>query len=199
MKIKNLGAGKMISLSTAFDTRPKVLSLFYFISFFAVGTVGLRTFLTNIDNTAAVIVACIFGSLMYIAAYRFANKAVMSEKMFITRDRIELIRKGLLGSRRRSFDITKVSGFRHLAKPELSKHPLSGESFDYLGFETQQQMINEMHGDNRVAFDYDGRTISFGENIYSWDFDELAIIMYDITGNDLRYEDAVENSTTSEE
>jgi hypothetical protein len=199
MKIKNYGAGKMITLSTALDTRAKVLNLFYFICFFATGTLFLRLCLPALDSVAVVIIACIAVSLAYIAAYRFANKAVMSEKMFITRERIELIKKGLLGSKRQSFDITKVSGFRHLAKPELSKHPLSGASFDYLGFETQQQVINEMYGDNRVAFDYNGRTINFGQNIYSWDFDELTVLLYDITGKDLRYEDAVESDTRSEE
>ena len=31
-----------------------------------------------------------------------------------------------------------------------------------------------MHGDNRLAFDYKSQTITFGDNIYSWDFDQLA-------------------------
>jgi hypothetical protein len=26
---------------------------------------------------------------------------------------------------------------------------------------------------NRLAFDYEGRTIQFGKDIYSWDFDEI--------------------------
>jgi hypothetical protein len=49
-----------------------------------------------------------------------------------------------------------------------------------------------MHGDKRLAFDYRGKTIQFGENIYSWDFDELNILIYDISGNDLRYTDDFE-------
>ena len=56
----------------------------------------------------------------------------------------------------------------------MAPHPLAGKSFDYLGFQTEQKVINEMYGDNRLAFDYNGRTISFGKNVYSWEFDEIA-------------------------
>ncbi|WP_217602470.1 hypothetical protein [Chitinophaga sp. GbtcB8] len=57
-------------------------------------------------------------------------------------------------------------------------------------------MINDLHGDNRLAFDYNGKTITFGNNIYSWDFDELEVVLYDITGNDFRYDDESDFSQT---
>jgi hypothetical protein len=76
----------------------------------------------------------------------------------------------------------------------LTKHPLAGETFDYLGFQTEQKVISEMHGDNRLAFDYENKTVTFGENIYSWEFDELQILLYDITGNDFRYDDEFEKT-----
>jgi hypothetical protein len=49
-----------------------------------------------------------------------------------------------------------------------------------------------MHGDNRLAFDYEGRIITFGQDVYSWEFEELEILLYDITGNDFRYDDEFE-------
>lgn len=42
-----------------------------------------------------------------------------------------------------------------------------------------------MHGDNQLAFDYDGKTIKFGNNIPSWDFEELQSILLVITEKDL--------------
>ncbi len=51
-----------------------------------------------------------------------------------------------------------------------------------------------MHGDDRLAFGYNGKTITFGENIYSWDFEQLEILLYDITGNDFRYDDKFEKT-----
>ncbi len=105
------------------------------------------------------------------------NNALRKESLLITPEKITLIKKSLYTTEKKEFDPKKISGFRHLGKPELTKHPLAGESFDYLGFQTEQQVINEMHGDNRLAFEYDGRTINFGENIYSWDFDELLVLL----------------------
>jgi hypothetical protein len=72
---------------------------------------------------------------------------------------------------------------RVVAKPVKShidwmeKHPLAGEAFDYLGFQTEQQVINEMHGDNRLALDYEGVTVKFGKNVYSWEFDEIVNLL----------------------
>ena len=44
-----------------------------------------------------------------------------------------------------------------------------------------------MHGDNRMAFDWKGITVVFGQDVYSWDFEALQILLFEITGNDLRY------------
>ena len=74
-----------------------------------------------------------------------------------------------------------MSNFRHLEKSEISKHPLAGEQIDYLGFQTEQAVIDEMHGDKRLGFDYEGKKITFGENIYSWDFEKIIILIHEIT------------------
>jgi len=128
----------------------------------------------------------------YIGAFRFLNKILMTEKIFVNEKELRLIKKGFLNSEQTSFEISKISNFRHLEKPELPRHPLAGQTFDYLGFQTEQQVINEMHGDNRLAFDYNGKTIFFGQNVYSWDFEELDTLFYQITKNDLRYDDETE-------
>lgn len=33
-----------------------------------------------------------------------------------------------------------------------------------------------------------------GQNIYSWESNELEVLLYDVTGNDLRYTDETERS-----
>lgn len=43
-----------------------------------------------------------------------------------------------------------------------------------------------MHGDNRIAFDYNSKTITFGENIYSWEFEEIQYSIFMVTVKDLR-------------
>jgi hypothetical protein len=55
-------------------------------------------------------------------------------------------------------------------------------------------MINELHGDNRLGFYYEGKLVTFGEELYSWDFEKLEVLLYDITGNDFRYNDEFEKT-----
>ncbi|TKK71686.1 hypothetical protein FC093_01285 [Ilyomonas limi] len=51
-----------------------------------------------------------------------------------------------------------------------------------------------MHGKNRIAFDYNGKQITFGNNIYSWDFSEPEVLLYEVTGNDFRYDNEFERT-----
>jgi len=186
--------GKLITLSKAFDSKSKILYAFYFFVFFLGGAGSLLKLFDEKPFSGLTIFVVVFSSALFIAAYKFVNKATMSEKIFINKQEVQLIKKGLFNLHRKSFDIAFISNFRHLDKPAPTRHPLAGETFDYLGFQTEQQVINEMYGDNRVAFDYEGKTISFGENVYSWEFSELEVLLYDITGNDLRYTDGFEKT-----
>jgi|SRR5688572_1119969 len=200
MITKDYKDGKTITFSKPLDSRAKMLYAFYFLSFFAAAAFFFYLLLTVHDlGIGAIILIIIFNVAFCIAAFRFINKAFMREELFINKKELQLINQSILLENTRSYDITKISNFRHLNKPQLSKHPLAGETFDYLGFQTEQKVISEMHGDNRLAFDYESKTITFGENIYSWEFEELQILLYDITGNDFRYTDEFEKTFKSKE
>ena len=192
MKIKDYQDGKLITLNRLFDDRSKILYVFYFGSFFFAGSIFLWVFFNEKMDGGGILLIGIIVAAFYIAAFRFLNKILMTEKIFVNEKELRLIKKGFLNSEQTSFEISKISNFRHLEKPELPRHPLAGQTFDYLGFQTEQQVINEMHGDNRLAFDYNGKTIFFGQNVYSWDFEELDTLFYQITKNDLRYDDETE-------
>jgi hypothetical protein len=200
MIVKDYEDGKIITFSKPMDSRAKILYAFYFLSFFAAAAIFLYFLLTEKDLDIIALLVGIFGvAACFIAAFRFVNKALMREELFINKKELQLINQSILLENIRSYDVTKISNFRHLSKPELTKHPLAGEAFDYLGFQTEQKVISEMHGDNRLAFDYETRTITFGENIYSWEFEELQILLYDVTGNDLRYNDEFEKTFKPDE
>lgn len=195
MDIKDYEDGKLIILSSAFGSRGKALYFCYFLMFFISATAFLRLLLVNSFSPIAGAIVCILGlTAFYIAAYRFIRKSSMSERLFVNKQVLKIINKSIFGSLVKTYKIGDISNFRHLAKPELTNHPLSGQTFDYLGFQTEQRVINEMHGDNRLAFDWKGTTVIFGQDIYSWDFEALEVLLYDITGNDLRYEDEFEKT-----
>lgn len=196
MKIQDHPGGKIATLSKGLDTRPKKLHLIYFTVFFLFGLLFFRMIMTSerIDNNFFLILSLLIPAFMIMLAYRFANKAAQSEKLIVSKHNLTLVKAGLFTAQKRSYDIKHIEKFRHLAAGEVSKHPLAGDSFDYTGFQAREHLANSVHQDNRLAFDYNGRTIKFGENIYSYEFDELEAILYEVTGIDLRNTHAVESS-----
>ena len=176
MTIQTFEQGTLITLSKPFDTRAKTLYLAYGIGFAIGGAFILASLLDIYLTIVGTIVVLAFGTALLVASYRFGRSSLLQEHLFIDEKKLILMEKGFK-IKRKVFDLASVTQFRFLAKPEMARHSLTGENFDYFGFQMEQQVINEMHGDNRLAFDYNGRTVTFGKNIYSWDFDEILRIM----------------------
>jgi hypothetical protein len=174
MKIQNDGKEIVITLSQAFDSRLKMLNLFYALLFFFSGLFFMsRGFHANDNNTGSIIITTVSTIVFYIASFRFFNKAVLYEKMQISNQEVKWMEKGLIKSKVLSFDIKEISNFRFIEKGTIAPHPLAGQSRDYLGFETQEKLIGQLGGDKQIAFDYKGKTISFGADLYSYEFDEI--------------------------
>jgi hypothetical protein len=188
MTVKDHPDGKIIALSQGLDTRPKMLHVFYFTVFFLTGLLFLKYFILEgeVDNIFVLLLLLLFPAGSFLAAYRFANKVIQSEKLIVSKNSLTIIKGGIFSAQKKVYDINLIENFRHLAQTPISKHPLAGESIDYLGFETGQHLANNLHGDNRLAFDYNGSTIKFGENIFSWDFEQLEVIIYDVTGKEFK-------------
>lgn len=79
-------------------------------------------------------------------------------------------------------------------EPKPVKHPLSGNIFDYLGFPTEQKVIDDMHGNNKIGFNYESKFITFGNDVRSWDYEKLELLLYEVTENDFRYDDEFEKT-----
>jgi len=192
-KIQNWQDGKRIRLSSPLTSRTRILNYFYALSFLA-GVVMFCRVLPGalsksiVGSVIALLAIVAFG----IAFYRFINKATESETLFVDKERLELIVSRLFKQQKRSFLLTDISEFRFLETERYEPHPLKGESFDYLGFQTEQRVIQDLHMEGRVSFMYQGRQIRFGKDLVSWEFNELEVLLYDLTGNDFRYTDKFE-------
>jgi hypothetical protein len=174
MKIQNDGKEIIITLGQAFDSRLKMLNLFNALLFFFTGLfIMYNGFHADRDNTGFIIITTVFTIVCYIASFRFFNKAVLFEKMQISNQEVKWMEKGLIKSRVLYFDIKEISNFRFIEKGTIAPHPLAGQSMDYLGFETQEKLIGQLGGDKQIAFEYKGKTISFGADLYSYEFDEI--------------------------
>jgi hypothetical protein len=186
MTISDYKEGKVIVLSKAFDTRSKVLNIVYFFvfTFAAVMFLGMAVSERYLSAELVLFTVVVVGVYL-LAGYRFISKALQTEKVIVEKGSLTLLKSGFLSKDKKSYDSARIHNFRHLGKPDTTAHPLAGQSFDYLGFQTEQQVINELHGDQRIAFDYDGRTVKFGENIYSWEFDEISRTVFVILERDV--------------
>ncbi len=183
MLVTDFENGKKVVLSKAFDSRAKVLHTFYAI-IFAAQTIAFSLIFLSFEEQSLFLYCIIFGGIAAgaIATYRFINKALKSEIIIINPDEMVVIVKGLLTSEKQSYKAKKIAKLNFLLKPEAAKHPLATDNFDYLGFQTQQQVINEMYGDNRIGFEYENKTVTFGEHIYSWHFEKLQAVFKSILG-----------------
>lgn len=191
-KIQDSEDGKLIRLSSPY-TRTRALNFFYALNFLFV-SVMFCYILFNRGNGSVLLtlVSLLFIVAFSIGFYRFINKATETEKLFINKQQLDLIVTSLLNVTKRSFLLSDISDFKFLEKERYEPHPLGGQSFDYLGFQTEQQVIQDLHSEGRVSFIYHGRQIRFGKELTSWEFNELEVLLYDLTGNDLRYTDEYE-------
>jgi hypothetical protein len=174
MRIQNDGKKIIITLSQAFDSRLKMLNLFNALLFFFSGLFIMSSgFHVNSNDTISIIFRIVSTIASYIASFRFFNKAVLFEKMQISNQELKWMEKSLIKSKVLSFDIKEISNFRFIEKGTIAPHPLAGQSMDYFGFETQEKLIGQLGGDKQIAFDYKGKTICFGADLYSYEFDEI--------------------------
>lgn len=127
----------------------------YFTIFFLFGLLFLKLIVTSdkIDTPFLLISSMMVPTLLLLLAYRFIEKALQREKLIVSKRELTLVKTGFITGRKSTFDIRHIEKFRHI------------------------------HRENRLAFDHKGLTIKFGANIYSWDFDQLEVILHDITGD----------------
>lgn len=192
MTIKEHPNGKIIIFSRPIDTGNNFT---YFIIFLLFGLMVLKLIIKSDQTDRPFLLICllIIPTVMLQIAYRFLEKALQREKLIVTKHQFTLFTTGFFTGRKRIFETRYIENFRHIYISEPIKQPMTGK--------LTEAQINEhlakRRMENRLAFNYKGQTIKFGENIYSWDFDKLEVIIYDVTGNDLRYTDAFESNFTS--
>jgi len=197
-KVQDYQDGQLIRLSSPLNSRTRFLGFFHALNFFAAAagfTFLLFTHWRNSFIGSIIILFCIVAFL--IASFRFINKATETEKLFVNKERMEIIASGLLKIKKESFLLADISDFKFLEKQRYEPHPLKGETFDYLGFQTQQQVIQDLHSEGRAAFVYRGRQVNFGKELVSWEFSELEVLLYELTGNDFRYPNKQEQENFS--
>jgi hypothetical protein len=186
-KIEDFNDGKIIKLSAPLGNRAKILDLLYALMFLAAAIIFGYILFAQWNLSITTIISGLAVFAFGIAFYRFFNKATETEKLFVRKNRLDIVNTGFLKIERKSFIVNEISNLKFNEKEKFEPHPLKGETFDYLGFQTDQQVIQDLHSEGRVSFNYRGSLYRFGKELASWEFNELEGLIYELTGNDLSH------------
>ena len=138
------------------------------IAIFTIPHIDLFNFKLWLMNL--IILAIIF--VYFLVSFSFLKQIFRSEKMILGSTYLILEQGGLFVKSSEYFELGKIDQINFSDKEfKLADHPLKSEHIDYFGFETQDKVIANAHKNDKLQFQYQGRMISFGKDIFSWDYE----------------------------
>jgi hypothetical protein len=173
MLIRKRKNATLFILNQAFDSRVKMLNLANALVFFLGALFILNRVISENGRSGSWGFMTVLALAFFVCFYRFINKAILSERLLITTREFVFISKELFKTSTTTYEKNKMMNFHFLEKKNMPPHPLAGQSMDYLGFQTTEVLINQLHGDKQLTFDYEGQTILCGTDIYEYEFEEI--------------------------
>ena len=147
-------------------------ALFYFVAaivFWAGTLAAIRN-----ESFSAVIGSLIGASLFSIAFLRFYFKLSQKETLTIHEHTFTLVTNTNGKKAVVTYDNATVTGLRYTGRKKMLDHQLKTGGFDYLGFQTQQEVTDNLTAEGNIAFDYKHQTIRFGVGVPSWDAEKIS-------------------------
>ena len=176
----------LITLGNRTNKRVRILYLVEFIFTTAMATIFLMQSLP-LQHNFIHWAACIGSSLIYLlAANRFLTRLFFTEQLLLDQQCFTIVRKSLFSQNIKRYDWRQIGALHYEGKGRKTDHPLKGLSFDYLGFETQEHLIQSLHHDGNLYFDTKEGRVYFAPNVYSWDAEEMVQMMKLYIGTSLQ-------------
>lgn len=176
----------LITLGNRVDGRIRALYVAEFVftlsmaTIFMLQSVPLRHSLMNWVAVAG-------ASLLYmLAAYRFLARMLFKEELMVDGRNFTIVRKTVFSRRVDRYKWNEMGPLHYQGKTTKTDHPLKGKSFDYFGFETQEHLIQSLHDEGNLFFEYFGRRIYFAPGVYSWDAEKLVQMINLYNGSKLK-------------
>ncbi len=175
-----------IDLGNRINLRIKVL---YFCEFI------LTSFLATIFLIKSIPLKASFFHLAYslgasflylLAARRFIKRIFLKESLLLDANSLTIAKKSLFSNNIKRYYWWNIGTLHYEGKIEKTDHPLKGKSFDYLGFETQEHLIQSLHHSGNLYFDTIAGRVYFASGVYSWDAEEMVQMMKLFTGTKLK-------------
>lgn len=117
------------------------------------------------------------GALYLLGVIRFLSRVYLREQLILTQSHLTLVQKSFFRRKAQRYNWYQVGPLHYIGKEQKTEHPLKGRSFDYFGFDTHEHLIQSLHQDGSLGFNYQGHAVRFGRFIYSWHAEEVVRMM----------------------
>ncbi len=124
--------------------------------------------------------------LYLLASYRFASRMFFTEELWLDNEFLTIISSTPFKRKLNRYDWANIGPLHYTGIASKTDHPLKGDCYDYFGFETQEKLIQNIHQEGNIYFNYWGYSIRFAKGVYSWDAEEMINMMKLYAGSSLR-------------
>lgn len=175
----------MINLGNRVEPRIKILFWAEFLLTTGWATIFLLKALP-ITSTYMDVLTAFGATFLYIlAAYRFLSRVFFTERLLLRPERLEIITRTPFSFRSSGYEWQYMGPMHYTGQEKKTEHPLTGQCYDYFGFETQEKLIHKLHNEGNLFFNYGGFPVRFGKGLYSWDAEDVVNMMQLFIGNKL--------------
>ena len=176
----------LITLGNRTNGRIRALYFVEFMFTMAMATIFLLQALP-LNHNFVHWVACIGASSIYLlAANRFLSRMFFNERLLLDQQSFTIIKKSLFSQNIKRYDWRQIGTLHYEGKGRKTDHPLKGMCYDYLGFETQEHLIQSLHHNGNLYFDTNEGRVYFASGVYSWDAEEMVQLMKLYIGSSLQ-------------
>ena len=154
-------------------------------------TVGMASIFINEafaiqGNVVKWLILLASGAMYMLAGYRFFSRILYTEKIFLDADTITIVKRSPFSQQSHTYQWQHIGPVHYIGHQAKTDHPLKGYCFDYMGFETQERLIQNLHQEGNMYFNHNGNPVLFGKNVFSWDAEEMVRMMQLYAGNNMR-------------
>src|ERR1043165_5337818 len=187
MTISEQNGETYVQLTDYTGTRAKALFSFEALSY-AGGTVALVIATCAAIASGALLMGLLSAGatvVFIIALRRYFNRVTGFEELVIKPDALILINNR--GRKRNTvgYPIDEIEDLHYIGFEKPVDHPLKTLSFDYIGLQTQQEVVNAVMAEGNIGFEWKGQKIRFGIGVPSWEAEELNALFLEKTGGRL--------------
>jgi hypothetical protein len=162
-----------VHLGTRLDPRVRIVYWGEFLIAIGMATIFVSQYFDFKSTLLQLFINAGACMLYTIACYRFISRMYFREQLIITPTQFQIIRQTPFSKFHQHFDWQYMSPLRYIGKDRKTDHPLKGGCFDYFGFDTQEKLVQDLHHDGNLYFEYRGVPVRFARGIYTWHAEEI--------------------------